>query len=258
MKRSRVVGGVEGRSGSAAQPSIRNYFSTTKAGQQQKDDDNQNSKRRKQGSGDSPCVIVLDDADEEGAVGAVEQATAATSTQQPARAAVHSRAVPNQRDAAAHGKAQAKLVAVRGDDEADGTEQQQQLQAARAAGRQAPAPKYTPLVCSPSYTSGLLPPCCISCMPPPSPPPSCNPHHAASPSLGIKIAQYFGLLALLSYGAAWLCMCMLLAAFCHCKRSLCRVCVTAGAAGCGAETAAPRCAAAGGGGLQDAHVWTRC
>lgn len=254
MKRSRVVGG--GRSGSA-QPSIRNFFSTTKAGQQQKDDDDQSSKRRKQGSGDSPCVIVLDDADEEGAVGAVEQATAATSTQQPARAAVHSRAVPNQRDAAAHGKAQAKLVAVRGDDEADGTEQQQQLQAARAAGRQAPAPKYTPLVCSPSYTNGLLPPCCISCMPPPLclQPPPCSIPLLGHQDCSILWSACSASLCTIHGGQ---CACCMAASTAQCTARLCRVCVSAGAANCGAEAAAPRCAAAGGGWLQDAHVWTRC
>lgn len=130
------------------QPSIRSFFTSAAARQKPDSADPPNpSKKQRQlpADEDDNSVIVLDGADEPESGGAVD-AAAAVEQQQDAPAPVERRVLPTERDAAAHGVAQAKLVASRTWDEPAGLPQQQQAPARSSAARQGPAPKYTPLV----------------------------------------------------------------------------------------------------------------
>lgn len=140
------------------QPSIRNFFAAKTGAQQprQQLEDEVPTKKQKQGS-DDDCVIVLDDADyspaaAHGQGGAAAAAAAAGTPVQDKGAPAATRALPTERNAAAHGMAQAKLVTARtvSRDLGGPAEEQQKVQG-RAAGRQASAPKYTPLVSGYKY-----------------------------------------------------------------------------------------------------------
>jgi hypothetical protein len=136
------------------QPSIRSFF-TSAAAKQKPDppDADPPSKKQRQlpaaADDDDNCVIILDDADEPGSDGgAVGAAAAVEQQQQAAPAPVAPRALPAHRDAAAHGVAQAKLIASHTWDEPacqQDQQQQQQVPGRSSAARQA-QPKHTPLV----------------------------------------------------------------------------------------------------------------
>jgi hypothetical protein len=136
MKRARAAQGQ--------QPKISNFFAA-KTGAQQQHEDEVPKKKQKQGSDD--CVIVLDDADDSPGQGGAAAAAAAAGTPVQAKS-VPVPALPTERDAAAHGMAQAKLVVTARTVSTDfgGPAEEQQQVHGRAAGRQPSAPKYTPLV----------------------------------------------------------------------------------------------------------------
>jgi hypothetical protein len=148
MKRARAAQGQ--------QPKISNFFAVKTGAQQQPD--GVPKKKQKQGS-DDECVIVLDDAQDSPAAapggdqGGAAAAAAAAGTKAKSVPA-QERALATKRDAAAHGMAQAKLVtAGTVSRDLDGLAGEQKQVHGRAAGRQAAAPKYTPLVSVPAHTS---------------------------------------------------------------------------------------------------------
>lgn len=146
------------------QPSILSFF-TSAAAKQKPDSADPPSKKQRQlpAEEDDNSVIVLDGADELESGGAVD--AAAVQQQQAAPAPVEQRVLPTERDAAAHGVAQAKLVASRTWDEPAGQPQQlQQQQApARSSAARQGQPKYTPLV-----GALLLASCVTHCYSPPA------------------------------------------------------------------------------------------